>query len=162
MDLFISSKSDLFISNNTGVDAFGILFRKPVLHVGSIPVGAISTYSNKILNTILNHYSISLKRNLNLSEIFEKNLHLGWTNDFFEKKKIRLIKFKPTEILKFTKEAIKIINNKRLYFENKYEKKFIEIYCKNIKKYPETKFFHGKIKSHFLSTFLKSNKNFLK
>ena len=120
MDLFISSKSDLFISNNTGVDAFGILFRKPVLHVGSIPVGAISTYSNKILNTILNHYSISLKRNLNLSEIFEKNLHLGWTNDFFEKKKIRLIKFKPTEILKFTKEAIKIINNKRLSFENKY------------------------------------------
>ena len=41
---------------------------------------------------------------MNLSEIFEKNLHLGWTNDFFEKKKIRLIKFKPTEILKFTKE----------------------------------------------------------
>ena len=61
MDLFISSKCDLFISNNTGVDAFGILFRKPILHIGSIPVGAISTYSNKIFNTILNHYSIPLK-----------------------------------------------------------------------------------------------------
>ena len=162
MDLFISSKSDLFISNNTGVDAFGILFRKPVLHVGSIPVGAISTYSNKILNTILNHYSISLKRNLNLSEIFEKNLHLGWTNDFFVKKKIRLVKFKPIEILKFTKETIKIINNKDLFLENKYEKKFKKIYSKNIKKNPETKYFHGKIKSHFLSSFLSSNKNFLK
>ena len=33
MDLFISSKCDLFISNNTGVDAFGILFRKPILHI---------------------------------------------------------------------------------------------------------------------------------
>jgi len=162
MDLFISSQSDLFISNNTGVDAFGILFRKPVLHVGSIPIGAISTYSNKIFNTMLNHYSVILKRNLNLSEIFEKNLHLGWTNEFFLKKKIRLIKFRPTEILKFTKEVVKIINNNDLFFENKYEKKFKKIYSNKLKKYPETKYFHGKIKSHFLSSFLRSNKNFLK
>ena len=92
------------------------------------PIGAISTYSNKIFNTMLNHYSVILKRNLNLSEIFEKNLHLGWTNEFFLKKKIRLIKFRPTEILKFTKEVVKIINNNDLFLKinmKKNLKKFI-------------------------------------
>ncbi len=162
MDLFISSKCDLFISNNTGVDAFGILFRKPILHIGSIPIGAISTYSNKIFNTLLNHYSLTLKRNLNFSEIFENNLHLSWTKNFFDKKKIRLIKFKPSEILDYVKEVVAILDKKNFLYQNKYEKKFKKLYLKNLKKFPETRFYHGKIKSHFLYTFLKSNKNFLK
>ena len=34
----------------------------------------------------------TLKLNLNFSEIFENKLHLGWTKDYFDQKKIRLIK----------------------------------------------------------------------
>ena len=161
MDLFISSKCDLFISNNTGVDAFGILFRKPILHIGSIPVGAISTYSNKIFNTILNHYSIPLKRNLNFSEIFENKLHLGWTKDYFDQKKIRLIKFKPSEILDYIKEVISILDTKNFSYEHKYEKKFKNLYQKNLKIIKKKKFYHGKIRFHFLFTFLLSIRNFL-
>lgn len=162
MDLYIASKCKLFISNNTGIDAFGILFRKPILHIGSIPLGAISTFSNKIFNTVLNHYSEELCRNLNLSEIFQKKLHLGWTNQFFKKKKIVLKKFNSKEILAFVKEVIIFLNNKNFNNYDSYEKKFKKIYCKNIKKHPELKFYHGKFKGHILSNFLKENKNFLR
>ena len=41
------------------------------------------------------------------------------------------------------------------------EKQFEVNFVKNLKKFPEVNFFHGKIKSHFLNTFLKRNKNFL-
>lgn len=162
MDLFIASKCDLFISTNTGVDALGIFFRKPILHIGSIPLGAISTYSNKIFNTILNHYSYEKKRNLNLSEIFKRKLHLGWRREFFKNKKISLIKFTPLEILKYVKEVINLLETKKLNVYHDNEKKFHKLFFENIKKYPELDSYHGKLKCHILNSFLKFNKNFLK
>jgi len=161
MDIFISSKCKLFISNNTGVDAFGLLFRKPLLHIGSIPLGAISTFSYKIFNTILNHYSLKLKRNLTLSEIFYQNLALGWTNQFYNKNQILLIKFTPYEILTYVKEVIEILEQNKIKAHKKLEIKFKNNFVSNLKKFPEVKIYHGKIKSHFLVSFLKKNRNFI-
>tara|TARA_B100000787_G_C16193773_1_gene299259 strand:- start:276 stop:1496 length:1221 start_codon:yes stop_codon:yes gene_type:complete len=161
MDMFISSKCKLFISNNTGVDAFGILFRKPLLHIGSIPLGAISTFSTKIFNTILNHYSLKLRRNLTLSEIFTQNLSLGWTSNFYKKNQILLIKFTSQEILIYIKEVLEILKNNKIKKKKNLEDKFKDNYLLNLKKFPEAKIYHGKIKSHFLLSFLKKNKNFL-
>lgn len=161
MDIFIPSRCMLFISNNTGVDAIGLLFRKPLLHLGSIPLGAISTFSYKIFNTMQNHFSLKLKRNLTVSEIFKYKLSLGWTSDFFLKNRIKLIKFSSNEILIYIKEVINILSHKKLRGKTKIEKKFTVNFVKNLKKFPEVQIFHGKIKSHFLNTFLKRNKNFL-
>ena len=161
MDIFIPSKCELFISNNTGVDAFGILFRKPLLHIGSIPLGAISTFSYKIFNTILNHYSLKLKRNLTVSEIFSQNLALGWRNDFYKKNKISLIKFTPDEILIYVKEVLEILTKNNLKSQKNLEIKFKNNFITNLRKSPQTKIYHGKIKAHFLISFLRRNRNFL-
>ena len=124
-------------------------------------MGAISTFSYKIFNTILNHYSLKLKRNLTVSEIFSQNLALGWRNDFYKKNKISLIKFTPDEILIYVKEVLEILTKNNLKSQKNLEIKFKNNFITNLRKSPQTKIYHGKIKAHFLISFLRRNRNFL-
>ena len=74
MDVYISYICKLFISNNTGLDGIAVMFRKPILHIGSLPFGAISTFSSRYYNTMSNYYSYEKKRFLRQTEIFNLNL----------------------------------------------------------------------------------------
>ena len=59
-----------------------------------------------------NHFSLKLKRNLTVSEIFKYNLALGWTSDFYRKNRVKLIKFSSNDILIYVKEVINILSQK--------------------------------------------------
>jgi len=170
MDVYVSYKCRLFVSNNTGLDALAVIFRKPILHVGSLPVGKISTHYKKLYNTLSNYYSYDLKRFLKLTEIFNSKIqYLGRKQDFDEKK-IKIVHPSKHEILKYIKETENILKNKKRKKSHLLlEKKFKKIFNKNVKKYPDGKVqfpqtfqYHNKIKANFLYSFLNLNKHFLK
>ena len=91
MDVYISYVCKLFISNNTGLDALAVTFRKPILHIGSLPFGAISTFSNRYFNTMSNYFSLEKKRFLRLTEIFDKNIQYLWKKEDFKNKNIKIV-----------------------------------------------------------------------
>lgn len=160
MDIYLGAKCHLCISNNTGYDALPLIFRRPILHIDSIPMGCISTFSKNIYNTIACHYSLKKKRKLKMSEIFKMNLAYIFQAQKFKKKSIRLIKMSPKEIKSCVSEVLNHISNKNRK-KNSYQKKFIKNFEKNIKIYDTSKKYHGKIKSIFLKTFIKKNPNLL-
>ena len=164
MDVYISYICKLFISNNTGLDGIAVMFRKPILHVGSLPFGAISTFSKRYFNTMSNYYSYEKKRFLTQTEIFNLNVQYLWRKEDFKKKKIRIIHPTKNEILKYFKETISVFTN---YKKNKnhilLEKKFKKIYSKYVKKYPDgKKQYHNIIKTNILYSFLLINKHLLR
>lgn len=161
MDVYLSSICKMFISNNTGMDALAIIFRRPVLHVGSIPAGGISTFSNKFYNTMSNYYSLKYKKILSLSEIFKSKIQYSWHKQDFDKKKIKVLHPSKNEIYEYFKEIVDILDKKKrnkrdLILEKKFKKNFIRY----INLYPPHKSnYHNKIKTNFLYSFLKSNKH---
>ncbi len=163
MDVYIAYNCKLFISNNTGLDALGVMFRKPILHIGSLPLGAISTFSDRYYNTFSNYFSLKKKRNLKLSEIFDLNLQYLWKKKDFQKNKIRIVHPSKLEILKYFSETISIIeskkrNKKDIILEKKFKVQFSKYI---IKKKDGDKNYHNKIKTKVLSSFLNFNKHFL-
>ncbi|MBK69535.1 MAG: hypothetical protein CMF54_07085 [Legionellales bacterium] len=164
MDVYISYICKLFISNNTGLDAIAVMFRKPILHIGSLPFGAISTFSKRYFNTMSNYYSYKKKRLLNQTEIFNLNIQYLWRKEDFDKNKIKIIRPTKVEILKYFVETISIFQNiKKKKNHILLERKFIKLYSKYVKRYPDgKKQYHNIIKSNFLSSFLLFNKHLLR
>ena len=164
MDVYISYVCKLFISNNTGLDALAVIFRKPILHIGSLPFGAISTFSDRYYNTMANYYSYSKKRFLNLTEIFNSNIQYLWRKNDFEKKKIKIILPNKKQILKYCTETVLILEkSKRKKNQIVLEEKFKNLYSRFVKKYPDgNKQYHNIIKTKILFTFLTLNPHFLK
>ena len=127
MDVYLSSICKLFISNNTGIDALAIIFRRPVLHVGSIPAGAISTFTNKFYNTMSNYYSLKNKKILSLSEIFKFKIQYSWHKKEFDQKQIKVLHPSKYEICEYFKEIHNILEKKKrkkrdLIMEKKFKK----------------------------------------
>jgi len=164
MDVYISYICKLFISNNTGLDAIAVMFRKPILHIGSLPFGAISTFSKRYFNTMSNYYSYKKKRLLKQTEIFNLNIQYLWRKEDFEKKKIKIIRPTKEEIIKYFVETISIFqNNKKQKNHILLERKFKKLYSKHVKKYPDgKKQYHNIIKTNILYSFLLINKHLLR
>lgn len=164
MDIFLGFKCKLCISNVTGYDAVPTIFRRPLLFLGSIPIGFMLTSSSRFINTFYDHYSINLKRNLTLEEIFKYKLDDKFKANDFKKNRVKLVKFSNRKMKELFDETIFYINN-NYKIERKSKKlnnKFKKIYIQKLKKYSSNTSFqhHGKIKSYFPKAWLK-NKIFL-
>lgn len=73
MDIYLGAKCEFCISNGTGFDGVPYIFRRPILYVDHVPIGIISTFSDKFLITVKKHWSREKKRFLTIQEIFEMN-----------------------------------------------------------------------------------------
>ena len=82
LDVFLAYKACFCISNLTGYDGLITMFRKPLLSIGSMPIGCMYSSSENYLNTIYPHYSKKLNRYLKIKEIFD----LGLAFEFNKKK----------------------------------------------------------------------------
>ena len=166
MDIFLGYKCFLCISNVTGYDAVPTIFRKPILFFGSIPIGFMSTSSKKFINTTYNHFSLKLKKNLNLKEIFSNGLDDKFRANDFKNKKIILKKTNYKSMIKIFDETISYIQ--RDYNFDKSTKVLQLIFKNNYMKYlkkfsPHSSFLcHGKIRSFFPKSWLIENKFLLK
>ena len=156
LDIYLGFKCFFCISNVTGYDAIPTIFRRPILFIGSIPIGCMSTSSKLFLNSSYVHYSVTLKRALSIREIFERNLAYEFTEQGFKKKGIKLIKFTSSEIVLLVKEMLSYLNNDK---KNILDNCFKKFYTNLIKIYPcKNQSFHGLINSYFSTLWLKKNR----
>jgi len=162
MDIFLSSKCSFAISNSSGVDALFKLFRKPIVWVNFVPVALLPTFRSDYIYLFKKHFSIKLRRELNLNEIFEHGVAGAIFTKIFEEKKIKLIENSPQEISDAVLELDDLINKKIFYNKNKYQKNklFWKIYKKKLFKY-NFRHLHGKLLGRYSSKFLLNNKKFL-
>ncbi len=157
MDIFLAKKCFFGVTNLTGYDALFVIFRKPMLCLGSLPIGCMFSSSKNYMNTVYYHYSKKLKRNLSLTEIFEKNLAFSFSRYDFDNKAIKIIKFKSDEIKEYVIDMLKFVKRKPSSKKNKFNTKANLLYRFLINKYDTNKRYHGKIKSYFSNYFLKKN-----
>jgi putative glycosyltransferase (TIGR04372 family) len=157
MDVFLAHQCYFGVTNLTGYDALFVIFRRPMLCLGSLPIGCMYTSSKNYLNTLYHHYSSSLKRNLKLKEIFEMGLAFSFRKNEFDKKKVKIIKFKSHEIKEYTKDMLQFVLSKSLFRQNNLNKKLNLYYKELINKYDQNRSYHGKINSSFSIYFMKKN-----
>ena len=117
----------------------------------------MNSSSKNYMNTVYYHYSKKLKRNLSLTEIFEKNLAFSFSRYDFDNKAIKIIKFKSDEIKEYVIDMLKFVKRKPSSKKNKFNTKANLLYRFLINKYDTNKRYHGKIKSYFSNYFLKKN-----
>ena len=75
MDIYLSSKLNFAISSANGLDAIPIIFKIPLVEVSVAPIILIRPYTSKIKILFKTYYSKTLKRKLNMEEIFKFKLH---------------------------------------------------------------------------------------
>tara|TARA_B100000242_G_scaffold235160_1_gene175027 strand:- start:1002 stop:2297 length:1296 start_codon:yes stop_codon:yes gene_type:complete len=75
MDIYLSSKLNFAISSANGLDAIPIIFKIPLIEVSVAPIILIRPYTSKIKILFKTYYSKTLKRKLNMEEIFKFKLH---------------------------------------------------------------------------------------
>ena len=163
MDVFLGYICSFCVSTNTGFDALPMIFRKPILYIGSMPVGIFTSNTKKIMVTTKKHYSKKYKKNLTLREIFEKNLAYSLRGEEFTNKQIKLLDPSAYDINKITIDMIHFIKNKfKLSRKNKqnnqlFWKKYKNLYTKYLPKNS----IHGTIRCKISPYFLNKNKKWL-
>ena len=163
MDVFLGYICSLCISTNTGFDALPWIFRKPILFIGSMPVGIFNSNSKKIMVTTKIHYSKKDKKILTLEKIFEKKIAYSLRGEDFSKKRIKLMDLSPNDINESTLDMLNFIDNKfKLSRKNAkinqlFWKKYENLYLKYL---PKNKI-HGKIRCKISPSFLRKNRNWL-
>tara|TARA_B100000989_G_scaffold296008_1_gene278301 strand:- start:1872 stop:3104 length:1233 start_codon:yes stop_codon:yes gene_type:complete len=163
MDIFLGYICKLCVSTHTGFDAVPFIFRKPILHIASMPLGIFATGSKKIMVTTKIHKARLGKKKLTIDQIFSNNLAFSLNGDEFKRKRIILSDPSADEIKNSTLDMINYINNsfklsKRNEINNKlFWKKYKKLYLKHL---PKDKI-HGKIKCKISPSFLRTNRGWL-
>lgn len=162
LDLFLLENCSFGITGNVGLDGLFRTFRKPSVICSMVPIGYLATYRNDWIHLFKKHYSIEKNRNLSLNEIFDLGLALSLKTEEFNKKNIKLIENTPEEIRDAVLELDDRLNNKYIETleEKNLQKKFWDIYEKNLEKY-NAKHLHGKFFGLHSTKFLKANYYFL-
>ena len=71
MDIYLGAKCEFCISNGTGYDGVPYLFRKPILYIDHVPLGAINTYNENVLITTKKHWLRNENRFMTFGEILD-------------------------------------------------------------------------------------------
>lgn len=161
MDIYFAYRCFFCVSNLTGYDGLITMFRKPLLSIGSMPIGCMYSSTDNYLNTMYAHYSKNLKRKLNLKEIFELGLAFEFKKEIFDKKNIIIQKHNSNEIKKFVFEMIDYLKNKSKFKNFKLNKEAKKKYNKLLDKYQnkDNKIYNGKLYFSFSKYFLEKNKH---
>jgi putative glycosyltransferase (TIGR04372 family) len=126
MDVFLLGNCDFFISSSSGIDAIATAFRKDIVFPFLFPVMDTKSSTSKHFLAYRNLYSNKLKRNLNFSEIIEKNF--GYLDDekILKKNDLKIVSPSSIEVSKIIEEYLNTKNN--YDYNNIYASKFYKIF----------------------------------
>jgi len=164
LDIYLGAKCEFCISTGAGWDAVPTwLFRKPVLFTNIGPLGYLPTYSAKFYLMIKGHFSIEKNRFLTYSEIFDSGLGYILDSSDYKMKNVKLIENTPEEILEAVIEIEERLSGtwKDSHEDEKLQNHFWNIFQGNLSTISSKAPLHGKIKSHFSTTFLRKYKVWL-
>jgi putative glycosyltransferase (TIGR04372 family) len=169
MDIYLASKCNFGVSTDFGIDEVMVCFRKPIVYIGVVPFGGVTTSNKNSLVIFKEHIDINTNKKLSISEIFDRKLSSAYNKKLFSENNVRLIHNTPEQI----KDAV-IEMDKRLkgiWKETEEEKilqnNFWSNFRKNCKKddFQNHEKRHGIVHGEFASKvslkFLKENKHLL-
>ena len=163
LDIFLGAHCSFCISTGLGYDGIPAIFRRPIVFIGYVPISTIHSSSKDYLLSFKHHYSNTLNRNLSLQEIFDLGLVESFEKKDFDQLNVELKELSPEEIQNVIREMVERLNNS--YQETEEEKelqdKFWEKYKSNLKKLGIYDKYHGEIRGHISTSFLKMNKYIL-
>lgn len=163
MDIYLGAKCHFCISTGSGFDNIPIIFRRPVLFTNLIPIGRFSTFVKNCLLIPKHHFSLSLQRNLTLTEIFAHDIGFSLNGDGFSTKGISLVENTPKEINDAVVEMLDLLDGTRnLSLEDEEIQdsfwKLFPINATDIGGNP----LHGEIRSRIGRSFLLNNPEWIK
>ena len=159
LDIFLLSRCTFIISaGNTGLDAIGEIFRKPIAFI-LVPAINFHTWSDKFIMMTKKHFCLKNKKKIKMSEFSNYEFKDFFLSSGYEKNKIELIENDSSEIKNFIIEAKDIFEGKRT-INKEIQNKFWNNYSNVINKLG-IKNYHGNYKSLISETFLKNNPEWL-
>lgn len=160
LDIYLGSKCKFCISTGTGFDSVPMIFRRPIVYVNLMPFGYIPSYRNCFFAITKHHISTATNEELNLNQIFEKNVAFSLSSIDFEKSNIYLKENTPEEIRDIVLEMNIFLSNVNNYNLSSEQKLFLDLYNKNLIVNNSPKV-HGQLKFKYGDNYLINNPWFL-
>lgn len=109
-DIYMAYKCMFCFGVSSGFDGLANIFRKN-LGLIQVPVGDLRTQSFRHTFITKHHFCEKNKKNLSLSEIFEKNLAYAYKSEIYKEKNIKLVDNSEEEIKDLVKEVYQRVKN---------------------------------------------------
>jgi len=163
MDVYLGAMCAFCISVGTGFDAIPLIFRRPIAYVNMVPVGYFFSFRSQFLGLFKHHISISLHREMTLSEIIDFGVGFSMSTTDYETKGVQLIENTPEEIQALVIEMVERLDNtwKPEADDEMFQQRFWEIFPSNAVDPIEGKPLHGEIRARYGACFLRSNLSWL-
>lgn len=162
MDIYLGARCEFCISTGTGWDYIPGIFRRPIVYVSFVPLGALSTFCASNLSLTKTHWFTRENRRLTLKEIFTHGVGFCVYTSDFETKGIRLIENTPEEIRDVVIEMAERLNGTWQAHEDDedLQRRFWGIFPTDAKT-ADGKPLHGEIRARFGAAFLRNNRDWL-
>jgi putative glycosyltransferase (TIGR04372 family) len=164
MDIYLGAKCTFCISTGAGWDAVPAwLFRKPTIFTNLVPLGYLPTFSDKFILTTKRHFSLKLKRELTISEIFGFGLNNCLQTNSYDDKEVILVENTAEELKDTVIEMIEYLylQKQQNISEELISKRFWDLYSDLNDAFSSNNVLHGKLKSRFSISYLKNNQNWI-
>lgn len=157
MDIYLCAKCYFYIGDNAGIYVVPWLFRKPVAHVNSIPVGTIHTQSPDSLYIFKKLWLREEGRFLTFPEIFERWFDSLVRAEQYEQYGIEPVENTPEEITALAVEMDERLKGtwQATEEDEKLQQRFWSLFKSSIKEQ------HGVIASRIGADFLRRNRELL-
>ncbi len=160
LDIYLPSQCEFIITTATGIDEVAAVNRKTFVTAHYAPLGHLEYRANKNFLIFKKYFCKNKKRNLTVSEIFDTKGAFYEKNEYFVDNQIELIKNTPEEILDVAKDALNYLENKKVNYDKKIQKKFWDIYYSKRRKYNKS-YYDEDINCIINDNYLKKNINLI-
>ena len=159
MDVYLGAKCEFCVTIGSGWDGVPYIFRRPIVYVNMVPLGGIYTFSSRYINITKRHWSIKDNRELTLSEIITRGLHLCYNTVEYQSQGVRLIENTSEEIYDVVIEMYERLKGtwKPHEEDETLQKRFWEIFTKGGAPEYWGRPLHGEIRARFGASFLRNN-----
>lgn len=155
MDVYLGANCMFCITSGVGFDAIPFIFRRPIVYIDLVPMGAFATFSSKFIATTRKYWLRDQKRFMTIREIFDSDsAYLCYSKEYRDKG-IDLIESAPEEIAAAVLEMEGRLKGtwQTTEEDEQLQSRFWEIFPKTSS--------HGEIRSRVAADFLRRNKALL-
>jgi len=162
MDIFLGANCEFAITVGTGIDAVPVIFRRPIIHVNSAPLGYCHAWPERAL--VLAKHHIKDDHECTLSEIFTEGVGFSLHTSDFESKNVRLVENTPEEIRDIALEFIDRLEDKWHVQpdDEELQRLFWKIFPTDAVDRDRGMPLHGKIRARYSAKFLRDNREWLR
>ena len=161
MDVYLGSRCTFAITVGTGIDAVPVIFRRPIIHVNSVPLGYCYTWGHQTLVLAKHHFKAGLR--CSLREIFESGVGFCTNTDGFRSRGIDLVENSPAEIRDISLEFLDRYEGKWIERPEDVElqKRFWELFPTDARDPLKGSRLHGAIRARYGAHYLRDNPSWL-